>query len=403
MKIRAGFVSNSSSSSFIIGFDEDIKKLSEDKYLQKYEDMFDDFEYEIEFSEANLKRSLKELNAKFNYKPDINNFKIKNDKIFISKKEVAKYFKAAGEDINNLKKIKNKTDFKNKIILDSFDYDTSMEDTITTLELISKIKSKPELLQFYLFNNKYLSQIGSLCYVILDDINNLFDNNDIEVNNIEIDNLSKEDIKEKLKEIIKTIDVYFDFIDDAKVFINNHLELKIAMYFNFIIFENKMIKRKNKYIKIIEKISNEVDRDIKKVPELLNKYFSESKMDKYFNKEYSIIKKYLYKNLNYMYNNINIEIINFIKLMLQKPKYLTSLKTIFEIDDSYIKNMNKIIKDIKKNLYLIDNNNYFYLYNIQGQGDGWDNLISTAVYESYPYEKLNKIRIGKEIYLNELK
>jgi len=399
MKIRTGFVSNSSSSSFIVGFNEDIKKLSEEEYLQKYEDMFDDFEYQIPFSEENLNNSLIELKEKFNYEPDINNFKIKNGRVFISKKEVAKYFKVAGKDINNLKKIQNRKKFKNKLILDVFDYEAMMEDIITTLEVISKIKSKPELVQFYLFNNKYLSQIGTLCYMIYDDINDL---NDL-FKNEKNENLSKKIIKENLKEIVDTIESYFDFIDEAKIFINDHLELKIAMYFNFIIFENEMIKRKYKYIKIIEKISDEVDRDMENVPRLIKKYFNESKMDKYFDKEYSIIKKYLYKNLSYMYKATDIEIINFVKLILKKPKYLKSLKTVFDLDDRYIKNMNDIIKKVKENLQLIDKSKYFYLYNIQGQGDGWDNLISSAMYEDYPRKKLDKIKIGKEIYLNELK
>jgi len=415
MKIRKGFVSNSSSSSFIIGFEDDIKKMKEEDFLNKYEDRFVDFEFNYNIEESNLQDHLEELKLSYGYQPDINNFKIKDNKLFISKKEVAKYFKAAGEDINNLKKVKDKKLLKHKIILDIFNYDTSHEEIEQTLQIISTLESKQELFQFYKFRRNYLSEIGTLVYDITGDLFEKIQEDIDELNSI--DKTENKKIETKLNKLLDEFEKlrgevynYFDIVDKAKAFLDSNYELKLAMYFNFIIFENKMIKRRDKYLSKISQIMNIIRNDeisnedkISKLKKLFNKYFNENKINKYYKKEASIIHKNLYKNLQYMDDMIDGYIVEFIKNILRKPKYLKSLKVIFDLNDKYIEEMNKIINTIKRNINLIDNSNYFYLYELQGYGEGWDNLISTGVYEDYPWEEIQKIRIGKEIYKGDLK
>jgi len=415
MKIRKGFVSNSSSSSFIIGFEDDIKKMKEEDFLNKYKDRFVDFEFNYNTEESNLQDHLEELKLSYGYQPDIKNFKTKDNKLFISKEEVAKYFKAAGIDINKLKKVKDKKLLKHKIILDIFNYDTSYEEIEQTLQIISTLESKPELFQFYKFRRNYLSEIGALIYDITGDLFEKIQEDIDELNSI--DKTENKKIETKLNKLLDEFEKlrgevynYFDIIDKAKVFLDSNYELKLAMYFNFIIFENKMIKRRDKYLLKISQIMNIIRNDeisnknkILKIKELFNKYFNKNKINKYYKKEASIIHKKLYKNLQYMDDMIDGYIVEFIKNILRKPKYLKSLKIIFDLNDKYIEEMNKIINTIKRNINLIDNSNYFYLYELQGSGEGWDNLISTGVYEDYPWEEIQKIRIGKEIYKGDLK
>jgi hypothetical protein len=66
----------------------------------------------------------------------------------------------------------------------------------------------------------------------------------------------------------------------------------------------------------------------------------------------------------------------------------------------FIKYNKKLLKTIDKKLLKIYDNmdKYYYIIQIQGEGEGWDNLISSAIYEIDKKEYLTDIGIDYVIY-----
>ena len=360
MKIRLGFVSNSSSSSFIIN---DIK-----------EEDLKEFNYKLKYYDSNEIKSLK--NDRFIKDYDL---KIKNQNLIIPTQSMIKYFK------------KNKEEYNQK-------------DIFYNLKYYLKIPKEDFLL--YQKDQELFIKYLILKFCLIYDSMLIHKYNFLSV----IKYLKKhhKSSKEIFAEYEKQKEIFED--ERARIF----WYFKNVLYNYLTKFLNKKLKKEERidYLKNILEEYN-IDRKLSEfykvilnedhlssgTLELFFKWIDDNELDDMENYLDQELEKFDKENDFYKFYNANFDIL--IKIF----KDIISLIENKNYNKKFKRNMKLILNDydyqeFKILLKYFKRNENIYIVNISGQGEGFDNYISTPLYET---EKEKWINPKKYHYLELIK
>jgi hypothetical protein len=360
MKIRLGFVSNSSSSSFIIN---DIK-----------EEDLKEFNYKLKYYDSNEIKSLK--NDRFIKDYDL---KIKNQNLIIPTQSMIKYFK------------KNKEEYNQK-------------DIFYNLKYYLKIPKEDFLL--YQKDQELFIKYLILKFCLIYDSMLIHKYNFLSV----IKYLKKhhKSSKEIFAEYEKQKEIFED--ERARIF----WYFKNVLYNYLTKFLNKKLKKEERidYLKNILEEYN-IDRKLSEfykvilnedhlssgTLELFFKWIDDNELDDMENYLDQELEKFDKENDFYKFYNANFDIL--IKIF----KDIISLIENKNYNKKFKRNMKLILNDydyqeFKILLKYFKRDENIYIVNISGQGEGFDNYISTPLYET---EKEKWINPKKYHYLELIK